>query len=864
VNNFSQIPLFEIDRKIQEYKASLTLSVYYPRDVDPSQYIDEELEKLQQSINTLKKLAKQKKKSVRIVAKSIEQDPVVLDVIRLILDLPLKIEFRDGRILPTGKTLEVKESLRVAQLIDEIGFWKLISTTKGGIEDLTKVALIHSKSAKRKFQAIHNFEMEIEQVILDTLSQLEKQTGLALENDNMKNSGLTFKTRRSVDYVIKHNQKPIAAIDVLVTTNPGGSQVFDLRSNYPNLQNELNSVPMRLIVIADGPGMSRIPESALRELFTAVSPVLSINQAKTGMLANALVDAATEKQTRVEPLDQIIEGILFSGNDVKVNNLPTTGGDSRLSLAQYVTANPNLDLKLAVGGKSLTWTRARVVRLGMNLLDSYQPKKALELFSRLLEGNLNTIKTVNQDLHTFLELEAISIVPAKSLVVATSMDADERIYRELAKESLQTIPEAKIAFLIVPDKQKIKSLPTKSLQSTLPANVIVLDIADFVKMAQSKIQPIESLVSIIFDQSDLTKISPFVINNVTPKRIYYGRDKEEATLLTTLATTSVALLGSRKIGKTSLLRNVRDGLENADFTTYFLDCQTVNDWLAFGEMAHRYWNLELPNNFEPRHLFDMVGELKKRTRKNIIFLLDEIDQLLIWDMSHGKEQVSEPFFRACRTISQNGEAQFVFSGERTIAVKLWDPHSPHWNFCKKLLLRQLDRQAAQDLMIKPLLSLQIQIQNPDKFAQKIWEISSGHPQIIQFLGDRLVAELNQRPALNRNIVSAADIDDVANSPDFQEQYLGTYWGQATEFEKLIGLLVISGLNHPAKIIEEFQKNKVEIDEAQVIDALQILELYGIIDADGNKYRLRASWFTSALSGYGDFTSTLKRYWRKMK
>jgi hypothetical protein len=864
VNKNFTIPMFEIDKKILEYKISLTLSVYFPRDIDPSQYIDDELQKLQQSIKLLEKLAKQKDRSTRAVAKSMEQDPLILDVIRLILDLPTKIEFRDGRKIPTGRTLEVKDTLQIAQLIDEVGFWELISTTKGEIEDLTKIALIHSKSAKRKFQAISNFEMEIDEAITNVLSELEKQTGLVLEKDSSRNSGLTFKTRRSVDYVIKYNQKPVAAIDVLVTTNPGGSQVFDLRSNYPNLQNELNSIPMKLIVIADGPGMNRIPENALRELFAAVPSVFSIRQVKTGMLANALIEATTEEQTRIEPVDRIIESVLFSGGDVTVDDLPPTNTDSRLTLAQYVTANPHLDLELSMRGKSLKWSRANIVRSGLNLLDSYQPKKALGLFARLLDGHLGQTKIVNNNLYARLEVNGTSVLSAKTLVVATDKEVDDQTYREVARESLQTIPEAKIVFFIVADKQKTKSLPTKGLQSTLPANVIALDVADIIRMAQSKLTPIDHLVSIIFEQSDLTKISPFVINNATPKRIYYGREKEEATLLATLASNSVALLGSRKIGKTSLLRNVKESLEDAEFTPYFLDCQTINNWLAFGEMAHRNWDVELPDNFEPHHLFDMVSTLKKRNGKSIIFLLDEIDQLLTWDMTHGREQVSEPFFRTCRTISQSGEAQFVFSGERTIAEKMWDPHSPHWNFCKKLLLRQLEKQAAQELMIKPLLSLQVQVQNLEEFAEKVWKVSSGHPQIIQFLGDRLVGELNQRPATSRNIVTPTDIDEIANSLEFQEQYVRTYWGQATDLEKLIGLLVIAGLNNPSMILEEFQNNKINVDEDQIIDALRILELYGIIDPDKNKYRLRATWFTDALTGYGELTSTIRGYWRKMK
>jgi hypothetical protein len=312
------------------------------------------------------------------------------------------------------------------------------------------------------------------------------------------------------------------------------------------------------------------------------------------------------------------------------------------------------------------------------------------------------------------------------------------------------------------------------------------------------------------------------------------------------------------------LRNAKESLESAGFTPYFLDCQTVNNWEAFGDMAHRYWSTDLPNAFEPKHLFDMVKTIKQKNNKHIVFLLDEIDQLLNWDTSHEKDQVPEAFFKACRTISQNGEAQFVFSGERTISEKLWNPHSPHWNFCKPLQLRQLDKNSTKELILQPLRSLQIQIEDVDEFVEKIWVATSGHPQLVQFIGDKLVNILNLRPATDRAMLSPRDIDQVSTTLDFQEQYIGTYWGQATDREKLISLLVVHNVNQPAKMMKEFKKKGFDIDEDEVIDALRILELYGIVDVDGDKYKLRAVWFANALSGYGDIESTIDRYWKKIK
>ena len=132
----------------------------------------------------------------------------------------------------------------------------------------------------------------------------------------------------------------------------------------------------------------------------------------------------------------------------------------------------------------------------------------------------------------------------------------------------------------------------------------------------------------------------------------------------------------------------------------------------------------------------MSSRLDDGSGRPLVLLLDEIDRLLDWDYNQTESGVNEAFFRTCRTISQEGKAQFVFSGERIIAQKLWDPHSPHWNFCRPLQLQQLNSEASEKLLLDPLKSLQIEVDNLASFRKAAWHYTSGHPQIIQFLGDR--------------------------------------------------------------------------------------------------------------------------------
>jgi hypothetical protein len=493
----------------------------------------------------------------------------------------------------------------------------------------------------------------------------------------------------------------------------------------------------------------------------------------------------------------------------------------------------------------------------------FEPNKALELFSKLLDTqSFRSIETHPDGSLTagIVSVVPDHVIPEEFIIFSGIFEPSADFYRQIARTSLQEVPNARIAVLLVPNDKSSSQTELRNIQSSLSTNIIVVDSNGLLEIIKSKKKPRDQFLTLILKQSDLTKISPFIVNSATPRRMFYGRDREEAILLSTLSTNSVALLGSRRIGKTSLLRHVTEVLNDANFAAYFLDCQTVKSWSDFGGVVQKYWEIEISTDFRPKQLFDLINQLKNKSKKNILILLDEIDQLLEWDAKQQSEQVPEAFFRTCRTISQTDEAQFVFSGERTIANKLWDPHSPHWNFCRPLSLQQLDMLSTEKLLLEPLRALQIEIRGIDPFRGEIWKVTNGHPQIAQYLGDQLVQFLNKRKPNERSILTVKDLGEVINSFEFQDHYLTTYWGQATAIERLISLLVVKGINTPSDIISTVGKNEIQIVETDIIEALRMLELYGIVQQENKNYTLRASWFNDALQAYGGLESTISLYW----
>lgn len=869
-----QLSMFNGDMhdRILKFRQSITPGFYSPQDIIPHDFIEQEIHKLMTAIIELDNFRASNGVNKSKFVDSLYNNPLIYHTIRLLLALPKNIGLSNG--------LELSEKLPdettigdFVLLLDEIDFWDLISRSSS-VKDLVRVALIWSYAQRRPYRVLRNVEKKVQEIVSQSVKQISNslnQQFKILAPESLSESYPFFEgtrsrsVRRGIDYVVAVEGKPISAIKVIFLTGIGGSQLRDLRTLYPDLQRELSTIPVQLVLIADGQGFVKIRDAILQDLFQSVHTVISINQAQKGYLTQALTRAATETVQRLTPIDRIIESILNSGNRVGIEDLPISHEQARIELAQFINVNPGLALTLAPGGELIYWTREDLVRRGIELNNSFNPRKALNLFCNTLDASLVSSEKSELGELGLVEVKPDSIIPEHFLVVSNDQEMNPELLKEVAKKSLQEVPNARLAVLVIPqdDSDTLAQSTRRSLQSVLSANIVTLDPSNLLDIIKSNKNPRDEFSSRVLEQSDLTKISPFVVNSATPSRMYYGREKEEATLLGTLATNSVAILGSRRIGKTSLLHHVTRSLKDSNFSAFFVDCQTVKDWCDFGHMAQRAWEVKLPKEFQPQHLFDLVVKLRKKSNQSIVILLDEIDQLLDWDIEHQQDQVPEAFFRTCRTLSQEGKAQFVFSGERTIARKLWDPHSPHWNFCRSLSLQQLDREATNNLIIQPLELLQIQISEIVSFRDIVWRLTSGHPQIAQYLGDKLVERLNEREPEDRSNLRNEDIQEIAETYEFKEHYVTTYWGQATNLEKLISLLITKGIGTPSEIIDKFQVAGLPDPERSVIDALKVLDLYGILRQKGNKYELRAEWFANALSAYGELTQLIERYWEKV-
>jgi hypothetical protein len=857
-------------RRLREFRDSLAPDLYLPSDFVPWSQIEKDLRALKPAAIVVQELSNGPRISRSALERALRSEPGVMKVFQRLLAAPGGVGFADGREIPEMPPTSVRDARDVAALLLELGITNILSRNSN-VDDLLRVALIGADARKRGYRRSGTIQSRVWSALTKAIDETSDRLGVKVELSRLREDipGLRSVQRR---WILAAAETPIAAVVPVIQTSTGGRQQRDLSLTYPTLQAELDRVPMALILIADGRGIADSPDRVLNLLFESVAACMSVKDAESGALANAIEVSAINRGVRSSALagvTHLIDNRLRDAPSVSLRDLPVGPDRGALALAQYASTHGDLALTLSPSGQQLSWQFPDRVAEAHALARAFRPARALSVLAQFLGVGKSLPIALEGEKRAGVVARVFTmpidvILPEKMLAVASPTSPTNDFLRAVAKTALHRTPDARIALVTAPPDPLSGLSDPRKVQARLSTSVVQLQPAHLVRMAESTRPARDTLVELVLQQADLTKVSPYVLNSATPQRIFYGREEEEAILLSTLPTNSVAILGGRRIGKTSLLQHVHARLEDADFSALFGDCQTVRQWADFGSMARRKWGARLPKSFRPEHLFDLARQLTQPARQ-LVFLMDEIDQLLDWDQRHTDDEVSEAFFRACRTLSQEGLAQFVFTGERTIAMKLWDAHSPHWNFCRPLPLQQLTRIAAAELLERPMESLGITIEDRIEFESALWRYTSGHPQLVQYLGDRLVRLLNERRPDRRGILNLEDLTRVAEAYEYREHYLETYWGQATTLERLITTMGTNGrATTVAALRDSIGLLGVEAGEKEITDGLRMLELYGVISQGREGYERRAEWLDRALSAYGGQEAAAARFVREMR
>lgn len=393
-------------------------------------------------------------------------------------------------------------------------------------------------------------------------------------------------------------------------------------------------------------------------------------------------------------------------------------------------------------------------------------------------------------------------------------------------------------------------------------NLVVISLEDQKRILKSR-RPSGELLDLISAQVPISNLSPYETRAPVTGSRFFGREYEITRILSN-PDTNHAILGIRRIGKTSLLREIERILKASEDPThvYYLECSdllSTDDYIR--EVVRKLNPRELPRLQLQKYVFffpDFLERMSRAMKSKIIFLLDEIDNLVI--MQRGDWEL----FRMLRASANKGACQYIMAGFREAMQEQYMLDSPFYNFAQELRLNEFSRQQAQELITVPMENLRVKIKNREEVISRIYDETAGHPNLIQYYCLILLRQLDMT---GQREISPENLIDVYNDEGFKSHLLTSFMQNTENREKALiyallrGERDVSGWGFTQEMMDDaLRKGEIALPQDDIDEACNVLMLAGIFRRREKEYFFTSPVFTKVLQ----HTYDLNYLFRKVK
>jgi hypothetical protein len=392
------------------------------------------------------------------------------------------------------------------------------------------------------------------------------------------------------------------------------------------------------------------------------------------------------------------------------------------------------------------------------------------------------------------------------------------------------------------------SEPIRRYTSSPLYNWVVISEEDQASILQSR-RPSGELLDLISGQVSISTLAPYETRAPVTGSRFFGREYEISRILGN-PDTNHAILGIRRIGKTSLLREIerlfREERDSAHVV--YLDCSdllTTDDYVR--EVVRKLNPRELPRLHLQRYVFffpDFLERMRRAYKRKITFFLDEIDNLVI--MQRGTWEL----FRMLRASSNKGACQYILAGFREAMREQYVLDSPFYNFAQEIRLSEFTRRQARDLIVTPMENLRVRIRNEEVVVGRIYDETAGHPNLIQYYCMILLKRLDISGVRE---ISPESLIDVYADEGFKSHLLTSFMQNTRNREKALVYAILMaatetegrGFSHPF-MDAVLRKRGVVLVQDDIDEACNVLSLAGILHRKGKEYFFTSPVLTKVL------------------
>lgn len=395
----------------------------------------------------------------------------------------------------------------------------------------------------------------------------------------------------------------------------------------------------------------------------------------------------------------------------------------------------------------------------------------------------------------------------------------------------------------------------ESLRSQLPPALPTFVILD--EQQQSEIvraaSPTIATLDILLSQVLRSQLAPYETNKPVVGSRFFGRQREINQILQR-SNSNYILLGIRRVGKTSLLKELQRLMDRFDrpakdqIRRLYIDCTVINSEEEFLK--------QITSELDPFELKTLMGRAAGSSRYQrmmfdrfaslhgapVTFLIDEIDRLL----NHQGN-----LFDILRSASAAGKARFIMAGFRQAMHATTNHQSPLFNMAEVINLGPLRRSEVTHMVAAPLEQLRISIQNRESVVNRIYRETAGLPNYIQFYCRTLLEQLDEQ---QRNTLTEDDLRYVYEKREFRSFVLDTFTSNTELKERALVYALINESDHTDRHSTYSQpfmdgilkKRKLNLTYDELDQACRNLEVAGVFNAVGREFEFAIPLFQRML------------------
>ena len=277
-------------------------------------------------------------------------------------------------------------------------------------------------------------------------------------------------------------------------------------------------------------------------------------------------------------------------------------------------------------------------------------------------------------------------------------------------------------------------------------------------------------------------LSPYVAGRIAIGGRFFGRVNILNRTVSGKLGGNFTIVGNRRIGKTSLLKEIKrrllrdnDKLHTAD--VYGNTCHSTYD-VVKEILTHLRPDLarQLPDQ---RHLIQNlsahISYLPEVQNQDVAVFIDEVDSILEFDEAQNYE-----LLQLLRASFQHERCRVFFTGFRRVMEAIRNLGTPLYNFTHPIWLTGLSQSETRDMIIGPMSRLGIDV-SADLPAAILQE-TGGHPELIQMFCSEVVNFYlaNNRPPDVNEVLAV-----ILENESFRTAVYGTFLKNTNPIEKIL-------------------------------------------------------------------------------